>query len=427
MALWRALRGPGGCGGPSDIDAIPNGQQRRAAVSAGREASAQAAPVGVRPRQLEQALSYYRDLYDRAPVGYLLLDAQGIIEDINQTGAAMLDWPRERLIGGPFARWVVREDRELLQRHLGDLEVREGRLTQELRLKTRSGWRIHVRLDSARVALEGDVGGVYRSAMVDVSAHRFAERQARLLQSRVTHAARLSTVGALASSLAHDLNQPLGTIRLSCDAALRMVRAHTGDEASLAEALSQASAAAAYAGEITRHLRSFLRKDGARPVAVALPGLIASALRLIEAEARDHEVAIEVQCADPLPPVLAEPIHVEQVLINLVSNAIEALQRADCAARRITIRAQPLPRRVLVSVADSGPGMDRRSAARALQPFYTTKHNGMGMGLSISHAIVEAHGGKLWVEPGIGAGSVLHFTLPAVRGEAPCQAMPPSS
>jgi PAS domain S-box-containing protein len=382
------------------------------------EAADQTSTAGSRRRQLEQALCYYRDLYDRAPVGYLLLDAQGVIEDINRTGAAMLDWPRERLIGGPFARWVVREDRDLLCRHLAELRGRcEGRLTQELRIKTRSGWRIHVRLDSARMDGEGAAAGACRCAMVDVSAHRFAERQARLLQSRMTHAARLSTIGALASSLAHDLNQPLGTIRLNCDAALRMVRAGGGDDGSLTEALSQAVGAAAYAGEITRHLKSFLRKDDAQLIAVELPGLIAGAMRLIEAEARDHEVRIEAQCAAALPPVLAEPVHIEQVLINLLSNSIEAMRSAECPVRRITIRAQPLPRRVLVSVADSGPGMDRQCAARAVQPFYTTKHNGLGMGLSISHAIVEAHGGKLWVEPGIGAGTVLHFTLPAIRDE----------
>ena len=372
-----------------------------------------------------QALAYYRDLYDRAPVGYLVLDPQGVILDINGTGAALLDWPRERLLGGPFGRWVVRDDRDLFERHLRELRERAGRFTQELRIKTRSGWRVHIRLDTTRVA--GDGAGVCRSAMVDVSAHKFAERQARLLQSRLTHAARLTTVGALASSLAHDLNQPLGTIRLNCDVALRMVRSHSSDEPSIVQALSAASAAAAYAGEITRHLRSFLRPDGAQLIAVELPGLIGDALRLIEAEARDHDIRIEVQCAAALPPVLAEPIHVEQVLINLIANGIEAMRSADCAVRRITIRAQPLPRRVLVSVANSGPGMDRECAVRAFQPFYTTKHNGMGMGLSISNAIVAAHGGKLWVEPGIGAGSVLHFTLPATCSKTPCEPSPRSS
>jgi C4-dicarboxylate-specific signal transduction histidine kinase len=269
---------------------------------------------------------------------------------------------------------------------------------------------------------------MYRTAMVDVSAHRCAERQARLLQSRLAHAARLSTVGAMASCLAHDLNQPLGTILLNCDAALRMVRTNTGDAKSFAEALSQASAAAAYAGEITRHLRSFLRKDGAQPIAIGLSSVISNAMKLIEVEARDHDVRIDFECATMLPPVLVEPIHIEQVLVNLISNSIDAMRRVECAVRRIMIRAQPLQtRRVQVSVADSGPGMDRKCAARAFRPFYTTKHNGMGIGLSISHALVEAHGGKLWVEPGIGIGSVLHFTLPAICDEEPWSPTPPST
>jgi two-component system, LuxR family, sensor kinase FixL len=134
-----------------------------------------------------------------------------------------------------------------------------------------------------------------------VFAHRSAERQARLLQSRLNHAARLSTVGAMASCLAHDLNQPLGTIMLNCDAALRMVRTGTGDAGSLAEALSQASAAAAYAGEITHRLRSLLRKESGQPVAIGLSGLITSAKRLIETEARDRDVRIDFEGSDPRP------------------------------------------------------------------------------------------------------------------------------
>ncbi len=220
----------------------------------------------------------------------------------------MLDWPRERLIGGPFGRWVVRDDRDLFARHLGELQEGDGRLSQELRVRTRSGWPVHVRLGSVRVAgAEGTPA--CRSAMV--SAHRCAERQARLLQSRLTHAARLGTVGALASCLAHDLNQPLGTIVLNCDAALRMLRTGSGDQKSLAEALSQASAAAACAGEMTRHLRSFLRKEGTPTVAVELPGLIADAMRLMEAEARDRDVRIEAECGPDLPAVLVEAVHIE--------------------------------------------------------------------------------------------------------------------
>jgi two-component system, LuxR family, sensor kinase FixL len=116
------------------------------------------------------------------------------------------------------------------------------------------------------------------------------------------------------------------------------------------------------------------------------------------------------------------------VLVNLISNGIEAIDAADCAVRHISIRAQPLQtHRVQVSVADSGPGMGRKCAARAFEPFYTTKYNGMRMGLSISHAIIEAHGGKLWAEPGTVTGAVLHFTLPTVGNGTSCAPTPPSS
>jgi PAS domain S-box-containing protein len=132
------------------------------------------------PSRDRRQLAYYRDLYHNAPVGYLLLDAQGGIEDINRTGAAMLGWPPDWLVGKPFGRWVMRDDRALFARHLHELQEPGGRLTQELRIKTRSGWPLQVRLDSTRSAGNGST--VYRTVMVDVSTHRFAERQARLHQ-----------------------------------------------------------------------------------------------------------------------------------------------------------------------------------------------------------------------------------------------------
>ncbi len=385
-----------------------------AAIAASRDA--QGFPSdSARQRPLEQALAYYRDLYDAAPVGYLLLDAEGGIEDINRTGAAILGWVPDWLVGKPFARWVMREDRPLFARHLRELQEPGGRLTQELRIKTRSGWPLQVRLDSTRSASEGNGSTLLRTIMVDVSTHRFAERQARLMQSRLAHAARVSAVGAMASCLAHDLSQPLGTITLNCDAALRLVRTTSGDREQLAEALVHASAAAAYAGEITRHLRRFLRKDGDGVLAVALPALISEAIRLVEAEARDHDVSIEVECAQGLPAVLVEPVHIEQVLVNLVSNSIEAMRNAESAVRRVAILAQRRKTaQVQVCVRDTGPGMNGSCAAWAFQPFYTTKDDGMGLGLSVCRSIIEAHGGKLWLGSSAGAGAALHFTLPAV-------------
>jgi PAS domain S-box-containing protein len=202
----------------------------------------------------------YAALYEHAPVGYLLLEPDSRIRHINATGASMLGWPADWLIGKPLSRWVTGEERNALAVHLRAAAGASGALTQDLRLKQRSGRRSDVRLYTC------GRGGSCRTVILDISETMRAERRARAMQDRLAQLTRLGTIGHLTSTLAHELNQPLGTVVLNCDTAVRVLRAQGNSSPDILKSLEQAGEAAAYASEIVRHLRSLIRGDGGERV-----------------------------------------------------------------------------------------------------------------------------------------------------------------
>ncbi|MGY2049400.1 PAS domain-containing sensor histidine kinase [Methylobacterium sp. JK268] len=249
----------------------------------------------------------------------------------------------------------------------------------------------------------------------DLTERRRTETRLQELQSELVHMSRFTALGEMASTLAHEINQPLTAIASYLKGCRRLLQRLQAPEAALlSEAVDQAADQALRAGQVIRHLREFVsRGEGERHIE-GLPKLIeeASALALVGAK----ECGVRVTFAfDPdAPLVLADRIQVQQVLLNLIRNAIEAMQDAPRRALRVTTRALPAEGLVEIGVADTGPGLAPEVAARLFQPFVTTKAHGMGVGLSICRTIVEAHGGKIRVESRPGQGTDFRFTLRAV-------------
>jgi len=358
----------------------------------------------------------YADLFERAPVGYLLLDATGCIDRINGTGAAILGWGRSWLVGKPFSRWVANNDKQLFHCHRQALRHTRRGTSQALRVKNRQGRWVSLRLESEA---ETDANGVFsgcRCIMIDISGEEQSARQLRQLQSQLAHVARVHMAGELASSLAHELNQPLGTVVLNCETALRLLNSGDGRDYEFAEALAQATEAASYASDIVRHLRDFLRHSDEHHRVCALPAIIRDVTTLIATDARDNDIELELDIAEDMANVRVDPVQIEQVLVNLTHNGIEAMCGSlNGGAGRLTIAAQAISQdRIQISVRDTGPGLTPEQMDRVFGPFYTTKRKGMGMGLSISRSIVEAHGGQLWAAAEAGGASML-FTLPTIE------------
>lgn len=360
----------------------------------------------------------YAVLFEHAPVGYMLLDCRGHIERINRTGATMLGWTQHWLTGKPFSRWVATADRQVLREHWHQLR-RSGygvSVSQELEIKNRYGRPIALRLQSAVQPPQfPDVPASIYCAMIDVSTDRQSTRQLRQLQAQLAHVTRLQTAGELASGLAHEINQPLGTVVLSCESVLRALRSGEFDNLDLEESLLQATEAASYASGIIRDMRSFLRKDQDLYHECRLRDVIREIVSLIGADARDNDVDLEIKLQDGMPAVRMDPVQIEQVLVNLAHNSIEALGETNASLPRVLIRAGFEDGAIRVSVIDNGPGLSAEKLARVFHPFYTTKKGGMGMGLPISRRIIEAHGGKLWADCDPGRGSAMHFTLPVAE------------
>jgi PAS domain S-box-containing protein len=243
---------------------------------------------------------------------------------------------------------------------------------------------------------------------------RRAEEQARHHQAELAHVLRLHTMGEMAASLAHEVNQPLGAIANYAQGARNRIRAGDIGPAELVDVVEQIASQALRAGEITRRVRELLRKEEEPRGVVEVGELVAVAVGMIDAAARRQGITVSVS-ADPGPmQVLADRIQIEQVLLNLLLNAVDAVSHVE-TRRDVALhigRAATDGTMVEVAVRDAGPGIEPAHEARIFEPFFTTKSGGLGMGLAISRSIIAAHGGHLWVTPTPGGGATFHFTLP---------------
>ncbi len=285
------------------------------------------------------------------------------------------------------------------QRKRAEEAVREARDGLEIRVRART-----VELERANVELKREI-----------MEREQAEEQSRQRQAELTHMNRLNTMGEMAATIAHELNQPLSNITTSAELALRMLPADTEEAEKLTENLQGTRDQALRAGAIIHHLCQFVNKRTPQKMDVDLNELVNEIVEFTAAEARKQNVRLLLQLAKDLQHIHADKIQVEQVLLNLVLNGIEALHFVPDDSREIMIRTGLSNEGLVqVSVADTGPGMDKETLRKCFEPFVTSKGMaGMGMGLSISRSIIEAHGGRLWAESEPGQGATFLFTLPS--------------
>lgn len=239
-------------------------------------------------------------------------------------------------------------------------------------------------------------------------------------QEELERIARITMMGELTASIAHEINQPLTSIVSNANACSRMLSAKSPDMKEIADAVADIAEEATHASEVISRIRMFL-KNGARVRApVYLNEIIREVLTLIRGEILKNQIAIQIELCAELPPVLGDRVELQQVILNLIMNGIEAMTSITNVSRKLLIRSDTFePPAVLVSVQDTGVGIDPRNMHRIFDPFFTSKLGGMGMGLSIGRSIIESHGGRLWVESQSDRGAVFQFTLPILDGGAP--------
>jgi two-component system sensor kinase FixL len=252
----------------------------------------------------------------------------------------------------------------------------------------------------------------------DITERKQAEEQARQHQAHLAHVLRLNTMGEMAAGLAHEINQPLGAIASYAQGCKRRLLGGAIDGGALLPIIEEIANEALRAGEIIRRLRDLVRKEGPQQAAVDLNALIRESTRIIGPEALQSGIHVELALAPDLPPVTCDSIQIEQVLLNLLLNGVEAMQTSGNGERSLTITtATAGAAGVEVAIRDSGGGVPD-PPADVFKPFFSTKPNGLGMGLSISRSIIEAHGGRLWAARNADHGSTFRFTLPLERAPA---------
>ena len=226
------------------------------------------------------------------------------------------------------------------------------------------------------------------------------------------HASRIITIGEMSTQLAHEISQPLASIGAYSSACIRLIEKDRADTEELYSAFKSISTQAIRAQEIMHELRNFVKKDSSRKT-VSVNELVQNAIRFLQIEIRENKPDLSLELAEDLPLIEADQILIEQVIVNLVKNAMEAMQILDQEDRRLTIETNVCQDSgVFVSVKDSGPGITDYEASKIFEPFYTTKPEGMGMGLAIIRSIIDSHGGKLEVLTNGDNGTTFHFTLP---------------
>lgn len=309
---------------------------------------------------------------------------------------------------------VYPADRQRVEQAFKDLDTGLRPIDVEYRIRLPSGGIRY--LHHIAQAVRGPDGRVLRhvGTLHDITDRRHAEDEIRQMQERLTHFSRLSTMGEMAAGLAHEINQPLTAIATYARACQRLLESGVDFREDLAGALEQIGNQALRAGEVIRRLRSFVKNREVRREPVDVDRLLDDLITLAETDARHNSVRIRLEKMNRGVQVHADPVQIQQVILNLVRNSIDAMLDVPESLREIELRMSLTDYGdVNVMVADRGTGIAPEVSAQLSDPFFTTKPGGTGLGLAISRSIIRAHGGKLWWDDNPGGGARFFFTLPA--------------
>jgi PAS domain S-box-containing protein len=369
-------------------------------------------------RDLEKREAKIRRLVDANIMAIFIWNFEGQIIEANEAFLHMLNYSREDLLTGRL-NWkdlTPSEWRDLTERAVARLKATGTLKPYEKEYFRNDGSRVPVLVGSA-VFEEGQNEGV--SFVLDLSEQKRAEdalrrSQAHLAeaQAELAHVTRVTALGELTASIAHEISQPLAAVVTNADASLRWLSGDSPDLAEAREAIRRISRDGRRAGDVISRMRSLFKKAGASKDRLDLNEAIEEVITLTETEASRKKVALRTELAADLPPIMGDRVQLQQVVVNLILNAIEAMATVKDRERDLVIRTQlGEGDEIRVAVRDSGIGVDPLSAERIFDAFHTTKPGGLGTGLSISRSIVESHGGHLWAASNDGPGATFQFTL----------------
>lgn len=360
---------------------------------------------------LEESRDRYIDLYDFSPNGYLTLTCEGLINEINLTGAALLGEERNKLTGRRFAAFVAPENGDLWNQHFLRAKNQSAKQSCELTLKRKDGSTLYAKLDSLRIQASPSCS--IRMVISDITERNRMEKEIQERRKEMDDLHMLHAASQTVASIAHELNQPLLAIASYSSAALMLLKSGEPDLDKVRKAVDGCERQAHRAGKSIRDLLEFLNIQEFTTETFDLNQMI---VEVLDVARREHELEFEsvFQKEEDLPMVCASRSHVQKVLFNLLHNGVEAIRDGGVLQPviSVTISKKLDERAAQITIQDNGPGVKEEDLHRLFKPFFTTKAKGIGMGLAVSRSLVEANGGRLWLEPEAGPGAIFHLTLP---------------
>ena len=355
----------------------------------------------------------WRKLFESVPVGVGLIGSHRRYVATNPAFQRMLGYSATELNRLSPADITHEDDRAETEAIVAASIAGEPSQRIEKRYRRQDGGVIWAEVNGFLASIEGSAP-LLGAIAVDVTERKRAEEALRDAHADLERMARLTTMGELSASIAHEINQPLAAVVTQSEAALRFLDRHEPDLEEVRDALSCIARDGMRMADVIRGLRTLARKSAPQLSRVDIDDVIREVLTLASGELRRHNVVLRTELAAEDELVMGDRVQLQQVLLNLIVNGVEAMREVTERTRELTVSSTLAdPSSVLVAVQDTGAGLDPAIADRVFQPFFTTKPDGTGMGLAICRSIVEAHGGRLWVSPRAPHGADVRFTVPA--------------
>ena len=363
----------------------------------------------------------WRQLFGNSIVGITLFDSDFHFIDASPTFQKMVGYTSEELRRFTPLDISVEDEREINRTLF--LELQQGRRQNYQivkRLQRKDGEVIWARIYTFAVHATDFTPDMYFGLVIDITESKNAEQALLIAQSELTRMSQLTTVGAMAASIAHEINQPLAAIVTQGQAGMRWLSRATPDLKEAADSLRRIVENADRVSTIINGIRAMFKTDSGAKTDLEISELVLEVLSFTDDELHRCGIQVQTDLAENLPSVQADRVQLQQVMLNLISNAVEAMRFVSDRPRLLTIKSEfHAPDGVLVTFKDTGSGIAAHDVDRIFAPFVTTKSNGMGMGLAICRSIVEAHGGRIWVTPGELHGSAFHAFLPSASQASP--------
>jgi PAS domain S-box-containing protein len=360
-------------------------------------------------KRADEVVRRQANLLEQTHDAILVWELPGTIVFWNRAAEQLYGFARREAVGRS-SHELLRTEHPLQKSVFEALLERDGQWTGELIHATRDGRKILV--ESRHVLVrEADGRHLVLETNRDITQRREAEEAARKAQAELAHVARVTTLGEMAASIAHEVDQPLSGVVINANACLRFLAGASPNIEEARDGLQAIARDGRRASDVIARIRALARRTATEKESLDMNDVVREVVVLAEGEARRARAKLRTELAGNLPRVLGDRVQLQQVVLNLLLNGIEAMNEV-VGSRDLVIRThRETDNRVRVAVQDSGAGIDPQVAKRVFEAFYTTKRGGMGMGLSISRSIIEQHGGRLWALPNDGPGTTFHFTV----------------